>query len=211
MTTLYIVDDHKIFRESLAELMSKQGFKVIGMAGNGKQLLDLLDKSIPDLVIMDIAMPEMDGCEAAKIAMEKYPNLKILTLSSFGDEKYYYLMINAGVKGFVLKNAGINEVKQAATEILEGGSWFSAELMKSVINSMNKKASPDTSVKLSEREQEVLKLICKGLTAEKIAEELNLSHETIRTYRANLLSKTGCSNAPALVLYAIKNRIIELN
>ncbi|HAN76365.1 MAG TPA: DNA-binding response regulator [Bacteroidales bacterium] len=210
MTTLFIVDDHKIFRESLAELMTKQGFKVIGMAGNGKQLLELLDKSIPDLVIMDIAMPEMDGCEAAKIAMEKYPNLKILTLSSFGDEKYYYLMINAGVKGFVLKNAGINEVKQAATEILEGGSWFSAELMKSVINSMNKKTTTDASVKLSERELEVLKLICKGLTAEKIAEELNLSHETIRTYRANLLSKTGCSNAPALVLYAIKNRIIEL-
>jgi len=75
---------------------------------------------------------------------------------------------------------------------------------------MNKKTTTDASVKLSERELEVLKLICKGLTAEKIAEELNLSHETIRTYRANLLSKTGCSNAPALVLYAIKNRIIEL-
>lgn len=119
-------------------------------------------------------------------------------------------MVQAGVKGFVVKNAGINELKQALTEIYEGGNWFSAELLQNVMYSLNQKSVEDNKAKLSDRETEVLKLICKGLTAEKIAEQLNLSHDTIRTYRANLLAKTECPNAPALVMYAIKNKIIEI-
>ncbi len=210
MTTIIIVDDHQIFRESLVELLTKQGFKILGSAGNGKQLLSLLESLTPDLVIMDIAMPEMDGYEASQKALEKYPDLKILTLSSFGDEKYYYQMVQAGVKGFVVKNAGINELKQAINEIVGGGSWFSNELLQKVISSLNKKPATDNSTKLTEREIEVLGFICKGLTAEKIAEELCLSQETVRTHRANLLSKTGCSNAPALVMYAIKNKLIDI-
>jgi len=210
MITIIVVDDHKIFRESLAELLTKQGFKVIGTAGNGKELLSLLETALPDIVIMDISMPEMDGYEASKRAIEKYPELKILTLSSFGDEKYYYQMVQAGVKGFVLKDSGIREVKQAILEIAGGGSWFSNELLQKVITSLNKKPLIESANKLTEREMEVLNLICKGLTAEKIGEELNLSQETIRTHRASLLSKTGCSNAPALVMYAIKNKLIEI-
>jgi len=210
MTTIIIVDDHQIFRESLVELLTKQGFKIIGSAGNGKQLLSLLESITPDLVIMDIAMPEMDGYEASQKALEKYPDLKILTLSSFGDEKYYYQMVQAGVKGFVVKNAGINELKQAIYEIVAGGSWFSKKKKKKVISSLNKKPATDNTSKLTEREIEVLDFICKGLTAEKMAEELCLSTETVRTHRANLLSKTGCSNAPALVMYAIKNKLIEI-
>jgi DNA-binding NarL/FixJ family response regulator len=210
MITITIADDHQIFRESLSELLSKQGFKVLGTAANGKQLLVLLEKSIPDVVIMDISMPEMDGYEASMKAIEKYPGIKILTLSSFGDEKYYYEMVQAGVKGFVLKNAGIHELKQAITEIGEGGSWFSNDLLQKVISSLNKKSPKESSLKLTDRELEVLNLICKGYTAEKIAEELCLSQETIRTHRANLLSKTSCHNAPALVMYAIKNKLIEI-
>jgi len=210
MATLIIVDDHLIFRESLTELLTKQGYKIIGMASNGIDFLKLLQKSLPDLVIMDISMPQMDGCEAAKKALENFPDLKILTLSSFGDEKYYYLMIEAGVKGFVLKNSGINELKLAIEEILNGGAWFSNELLQKVITSINKKPKEEAEIKFSDREIEVLNLICKGLTAEKIAEELYLSHETVRTYRANLLSKSGCNNAPSLVMYAIKNKIIEI-
>jgi DNA-binding NarL/FixJ family response regulator len=210
MITITIADDHQIFRESLSELFTKQGFKVLGTAANGKQLLALLEKSIPDVVIMDISMPEMDGFEATQKAVEKYPGIKILTLSSFGDEKYYYQMVQAGVKGFVLKNAGINELKLAITEIAHGGSWFSNDLLQKVISSLNKKSPKEGNLKLTDRELEVLNLICKGFTAEKIAEELCLSQETIRTYRANLLSKTNCHNAPALVIYAIKNQLIEI-
>ena len=210
MTTISITDDHQIFRQSLSELLTKQGFKVIAAAANGKQFLEQLESRLPDLAILDIAMPEMDGREATLKALQKFPDLKILILSSFGDEKYYYQMVQAGVKGFVLKNAGINELKQAIIEIVNGGSWFSNELLQKVISSLNKKPSPENKVKLSDRELEVLNLICKGFTAEKIAEELNLSQETIRTHRSNLLSKTGCANAPALVMYAIKNKIVEI-
>ena len=120
-------------------------------------------------------------------------------------------MVSAGVKGFIVKNAGINELKQAIIEVTNGGSWFSNELLQNVIYSMNKKTKDEHKIKLTDRELEVLKLVCKGLTAEKIAEELNLSFDTIRTYRANLLSKTECNNTAALVLYAIKNKLIEIN
>ncbi len=207
---LLIVDDHKIIRDSLSDILSKQGFQIIGTAVNWKQFLELLDKAQPDIVIMDISMPEMDGHEASVKALERCPDLKILVLSSHTDQKYYYQMVQAGVKGFVVKNAGINELKQALTEIYEGGNWFSAELLQNVMYSLNQKSVEDNKAKLSDRETEVLKLICKGLTAEKIAEQLNLSHDTIRTYRANLLAKTECPNAPALVMYAIKNKIIEI-
>jgi len=105
----------------------------------------------------------------------------------------------------------INELKQAIIEIPNGGSWFSNELLQNVIYSMNKKMSDENKIKLTECEIEVLKLVCKGLTAEKIGEELCLSFDTIRTYRANLLSKTECNNTADLVMYAIKNKIIEIN
>jgi len=210
MITLIVVDDHQIFRESLCELLGKQGYKILASAKNGLQFLPLLEKHQPDVVIMDIDMPEMDGYHAAKKALQDYPDLKILTLSGYGDEKYYYQMVEAGVKGFVLKNAGINELRQAITDIAGGGSWFSSELLQKVIVSMTKKNTDENKTKLSERELEVLRLICNGLTAEKIGEQLCLSQETIRTHRANLLAKTGCSNAPALVMYAIKNKLIEI-
>ncbi len=210
MTSIIIVDDHQIIRDCLNDMFTKQGFKILATASNGKELLSALQTKLPDIVILDIAMPEMDGYEATVKAIEKYPDLKIIILSSLTDQKYYYQMVSAGVKGFIAKNAGINELKQAIIEVASGGSWFSNELLQNIIYSMNKKKVEETKVKLTDRELEVLNLICKGLTAEKIAEELHLSHDTIRTYRANLLSKTECPNAPALVMYAIKHKIIEI-
>jgi DNA-binding NarL/FixJ family response regulator len=191
-------------------MLQKIGYKILATASNGKQFLPLLDQQQPDIVIMDIAMPVMDGYEASCKAIEKYPDLKILVLSSLTDQKHYYQMIQAGVKGFVVKNAGINELKLAIAEIIGGGSWFSNELLQNVIFSMKKVAIEESKIKLTDRETEVLKLICNGLSAEKIAGQLNLSTDTIRTYRANLLSKTECPNAPALVMYAIRNKLIEI-
>lgn len=209
MISIIIVDDHQIFRESLAELLVKQGFNVLALARNGKEFLDLLHQYTPEIVVMDISMPEMDGYEATKQALAKFPDLKIIILSSHSDQKYYYQMVQAGAKGFIVKNAGINELKLAIQEVAGGGSWFSSELLQSIIYSMNKDKVED-KIKLTERELEVLQYICKGYTAERIAEELHLSQETIRTYRANLLAKTECPNAPALVMYAIKHKLIEI-
>lgn len=212
MRTIIIADDHQIFRESLSELLTNKGFKIIGTVANGVELLNLLDqlKQTPDIIIMDIAMPELDGYQTSLKVLKKNRDLKILTLSSFGDEKYYSKMIKAGVKGFVLKNAGIHELKEAIDKIISGGNWFSNELLQKAIIYLNKKQINKEKIQLTQREFEILQLICSGFSTQKIADKLRLSTETIRTYRAALLTKTQCNNAPALVMYAIKNKLIEV-
>jgi DNA-binding NarL/FixJ family response regulator len=209
MIKIFLADDHKIFRESLKRLLLTDKIaEVIGDADNGKQLLELLDWQIPDVVLMDISMPIMDGVEATQKALEKFPDLKVLALSSFCDENNYYKMVAAGAKGFVLKNAGISELELAINEVAFGRSWFSSELLQNVITSFNK-----TSVRepeLTSKEVEILKLICDGLTNDQIANKINLSTDTVKWYRKKLLINTGCSNTAALIIYAIKNSVIEI-
>ena len=209
MVKVILADDHKIFRESLRKLLEMERIaEVIAEAGDGMQLLELLKVHDPELVIMDISMPNMDGVETTKKAIATKPDLKVLTLSSFGDEKYYYKMVEAGVKGFVIKNSGISELEQAISEITSGGSWFSNELLQKVIINISKSASKESE--FSDREIEILKYICDGLTNDQIAEKIHLSPDTIKWHRNNLLSKTGSNNTAALVLYAIKNKLIEI-
>lgn len=211
MLKIILVDDHKMFRESLKKLMVvEQIADVIAEASNGLELIDHLKTLKPDIVLLDIAMPKMDGIEAAKEALKIQPNLKILTLSSFDDHKYYFSMLEAGVKGFVLKNAGIDELRSAITEVANDGNWFSSNLLQNVISSMNSKPSKDQKSELNDRELEILRFICDSLTNEQIAEKINLSKDTVKWHRANILSKTGCTNTAGLVIYAIRNKIIEI-
>jgi DNA-binding NarL/FixJ family response regulator len=211
MITLIITDDHKMFRESIRKILTVEKIaNVIAEAGNGLELLKLLDTHQPELVLMDISMPEMDGIEATQKAIEKQPGLKILALSSFGDEKYYFSMVEAGVKGFVLKNASLAELENAIVEVSNGGSWFSSDLLQKLIMNLNSKSRKESAVALSERELEILKLICQSLTNEQIAEKINLSYDTVKWHRANILSKTGCNNTAGVVIYAIKNHIVEI-
>lgn len=211
MIKLIIADDHRMFRESLRKILTLEGIAdVTAEASNGAELLSLLDTHSPDMVLMDISMPQMDGIEATRKAMEKKPDLKVLTLSSFGDEKYYFNMIEAGAKGFVVKNAGIAELEKAILEVSAGGSWFSSDLLQKVILSISSKAAKENTVELSERETEIVKYICEGLTNEQIAEKVCLSFDTVKWHRSNLLSKTGSSNTAALVMYAIKNKLVSI-
>lgn len=209
MIKILLADDHRIFRESLKKLLTIEKIAdVVAEAGDGEQVLELLKNHTPDVVLMDISMPKMDGVETTRKALEKYPDLKILTLSSFGDEKYYYKMVEAGVKGFVIKNSGIAELQQAINEVAAGGSWFSNELLRQVIVSISKPATKE--IEISERELQILKLICDGLTNDQMAEKLCISPDTVKWHRNNLLAKTGCSNTAALVLYTIKNKLVEI-
>lgn len=211
MIKLIITDDHAMFRESISKMLTlKKTAEIIAEAGNGKELLALLDNYKPDLVLMDIAMPEMDGIEATKKAIEKQPGLKVLTLSSWGDEKYYFHMLEAGAKGFVLKNASLNELEKAIIEVAKGGSWFSSELLQKVILNISSKPKKEIETDLSDRELEILKLICENLTNEQIADKVNLSYDTVKWHRANILSKTGCNNAVGLLLFALKKKLIEI-
>jgi DNA-binding NarL/FixJ family response regulator len=207
-----LVDDHKLFRKGLRMLIDALNrFEVAGEASNGIEFLNLLDQGRPDIVMLDIAMPEMDGIEAARLALMKYPDLKIITLSMFGEQDYYFKMVDAGVKGFLLKNSDFSEVKMALETVMEGGNYFSRELLMNLVNSLKnspEELTPDSP--LSDREKEIILLICKGMSTQEIADSLCLSKRTVDSHRANILLKTGCRNTASLVVYAIKEKLVEL-
>lgn len=209
---IVIVDDHTLFRNGLKILLNNlKDYRVVAEAANGKEFLDLLETTEADLVLLDIEMPVMDGIEAAAIAHEKYPDLKIITLSMYGEEDYYYKMVNAGVKGFVLKNSDIKEVKTALEIVFDGGSYFSSELLENLVNNLKTiKKDKESQTGLSDRELEILVLICQGFSNQEIADQLFISKRTVDKHRANILEKSESKNTAQLVVYAIKNRLVEL-
>ena len=158
-------------------------------------------------------MPEMDGFEAAEKIKELYPDLPIITLSMFGEEEYYFKMVGMGVKGFLLKNSDFDEVYNALVTVMSGGSYFSQELLLNLVNNLQVASIPtetENEDSLSEREKEILILICKGLSNKEIGEQLFISKRTVDKHRANILVKTNCKNTANLVVYAITNNIAEL-
>lgn len=207
-----LVDDHRLFRKGLRMLIDAlEGFEVVGEASNGTEFLEMLEQGEPDVVMLDIAMPEMDGIEAARLALASHPELKIITISMFGEQGYYFKMVDAGVKGFLLKNSDFTEVKLALETVVDGGSYFSRELLMNLVTSLKNspvKSSQDSP--LSEREKEILLLICKGMSTQKIASSLALSKRTVDSHRANILAKTNCRNTASLVAYAIKEELVEV-
>ncbi len=211
---IYLVDDHKLFREGLKLLLSAQKFvHHIYEASNGKEFVENLSFVDCNVVLMDIDMPEMDGVEATKEALRIRPSLKIIVLSMYGDEQYYYKMIDAGAKGFLLKNSGIDKVVAAIQKVAAGESFFSEELLVNILNNMRDNKADTAGAAdndISDRELEILYQVCLGLSNQEIADKLFISKRTVDKHRANLLSKTGCKNTAALVMYAIKNKIIEI-
>jgi DNA-binding NarL/FixJ family response regulator len=210
---IIIVDDHLIFRQGLKSIITLENIaNVIGEASNGLELLKLLTNLKPDLVLMDIDMPHMNGLDATEKAMELMPELKIIAFSMFSDEEYYYKMIDRGVKGFILKTSGIKELENAIQNVMSGDSYFSNELLRKIINNFGHSTNnkPTLQDNLTEREIEILQQICLGLSTDEIAEKLFISPKTVKSHKSNLLEKTVCKNTPALILFAIKNKIVEL-
>lgn len=209
---IVLVDDHTLFRNGLRILLNTlENYQVAGEAANGQEFLDLLENMKPDLVFLDIDMPVMDGITAAKLALKKYPDLKIVTLSMYGEEDYYYKMVDAGVKGFLLKNSDMNEVKSAIETVIDGGNYFSSELLQTLVNSLRSSGTNRTpQTDLSEREIEILILICQGFSNQEIADQLFISKRTVDKHRANILEKSQCKNTAQLVMYAIKNQLVEI-
>lgn len=211
---ILIVEDHDIFREGIKFVLSQvDGYKVIGEAKNGKEFLEFINKKIPDIVLMDITMPEMDGIQASTIALKEYPALKIICLSSHGDEIYYYKMIKAGVMGFLQKKSGKDELELAIDKVSHGMNYFPENILRNIIFKVSNdgESSLKTSeIDLTKREKEILLLICQGYSNNEIGETLFISPKTVDNHRTNLLSKTGTRNSANLVMYAIKNKLIEL-
>ncbi|HEX2968658.1 MAG TPA: response regulator transcription factor [Bacteroidales bacterium] len=212
---VFIVDDHKIFREGLVFMISKmKGFEVVGEAANGKAFLDTIDDLDVDIVIMDIAMPGIDGIAATTKVLEKHPDMKVIALTMFSDEEYYYKMIQAGVTGYILKESGKEELAAALNAVINGENYFSQKILHNIIVNMNnvktfKKNQPE-EIKLTRRENEILTLICQGLSNAEISDKLCLSLRTIEGHKSNLLSKTGVKNSISLVMYAMKNHLVEI-
>jgi len=210
--SLMIVDDHSLFRDGL-KLLLKNFFPevVISEASDGQQFLNILNGFRPDIILIDINMPVMDGIEATKKAVATYPELKIIALSMFGDEAYYYKMIDAGVKGFLLKNSEINEVNDAIEAVLSGDNYFSKELLYNVVKNLRSSGMfADNKIDLSDREIEILELICQGFSNQEIGEKLFISKRTVDKHRSNILTKTNSRNSAQLVMNAIKNHWIQV-
>jgi DNA-binding NarL/FixJ family response regulator len=206
-----LADDHQLFRNGLKILLgSFNEFEVVAEASNGNELLRALETTASDIVLMDISMPEMDGVEATGRLSREMPGTRVIALSMYGEEEYYYRMVDAGAKGFILKDSDITDVHDAIIAVHKGGNYFSQELLYHVINRIKNREQEVKSSSLSKREKEILLKICEGLSNHEIADSLFISKRTVDKHRANLLAKTGSKNTASLILYAIKNRLIEI-
>lgn len=203
-----IVDDHEIFRNGFRMIMKTfSNIELVGEASDGKEFLELIDKVHADIIFMDIKMPNMNGIDATRIALERFPKLKIVALSMFGEEKYLQSMIEAGVIGFLLKNIKRDELEVALKLYNEGRNYYSEELLSFFTK---KYISNKPDAEISKRELEVMQLIAKGFTNQEIADQCFISLRTVEGHKTNLIQKTGSKNVVDLLIYALKNKLIEI-
>lgn len=195
-------------------LASHPDVEVVADVASGEEFLSVLDEVCPDVVFMDYYMPGLNGAETTEQALMRYPEMKIITLSMFGDNAYYTRMMECGAKGFLLKDSEFDEVIEAVKTVNDGGTYFSASLLQSLSNSIKVPYLPMSNIaeqdRLSEREIEILVAICRGLSTQEIADEFFISKRTVDKHRANILEKSGCKNTASLVVYAIKYGLVEL-
>lgn len=216
MIRIALVDDHSLFRRGMRMLLSsQQDLEVVLEAGSGEEFLQSLAECGVDVVFMDYSMPGINGAETTQRALALDPQLKVISLSMFGDNAYYSKMVESGAKGFLLKDSEFDEVLLAVKTVFEGGTYFSPQLMESI--SFAKTSDPYSvggeiaeEDRLSEREVEILVGICQGLSTQEIADKLYISKRTVDKHRANILEKSGSKNTASLVVYAIKYGLVEI-
>jgi len=209
--SLYIVDDHSLFREGLKLLLSNLDFiDQVYEAQNGQQFIEGLAVNPVDIALLDIEMPVMNGVEAARMAKTILPEIKLIALSMYSDENYYLSMIEAGASGFLLKNSNFKEVEKAIVDVYHGKSYLSIEILNNFLKHPHKNSINSSIENLTDREAEILLLICKGLTNGEIADQLVLSKRTIDKHRENLLMKTQSKNTASLVMFALKSGYLEI-
>jgi DNA-binding NarL/FixJ family response regulator len=212
---LAIADDHKIFRNGLkATLEDCADFDLVIEASNGKQLLGMLTEVKPDVILMDIKMPEMDGIQTTSAIKQKYKDVKVLALSMFNEDKYIVDMMKAGASGYLLKNAEPEEIIEAISTVFYKDYYFNEHLSITLIKQLagnNNSNNPSQSLAdFNEREIEVLRLVCQECSNQEIADKICLSVRTVEGYRARLFEKTRSKNLVGLVIFAIKTGIINV-
>ncbi len=216
MAKIVLTDDHILLRNGLAELVAKLGHTILFEADNGQDFITKLDSgNLPDIVLLDINMPEMDGYETSLWLKQNHPQVKVLALSMYNNEASIIRMLKAGAKGYILKDSEPWELKLAIESLATKGYYYSDLVSGKLINAINKIDDDGTDVNtvnnLGEREIEFLKLICTELTYKEVADKLFVSPRTVDGYREQLFAKLNIKTRVGLVMYAIKNGIVNLN
>jgi len=207
-----IADDHQMFIDGIKSILkNEKEITIIGEALNGKLLINQFDTVRPDIVLMDINMPDMDGVEATKLISTKFPSIKVIILSMHSSREFVAGLIEAGASGYILKNTGRKELVEAIQSVSEGKSYYSAAvtdvIMDSFKNPVRKIENPELP-QLTDREKEVLKLIAREFSTKQIAEELFISTNTVETHRKNIMGKINARNMAGLVKYALQHGLI---
>lgn len=211
-----IADDQKLFRKGMAALIeSFENMSIIFEAGDGEELLNLCDTALikPDIILLDLSMPVLNGFDALKILKEKHKDIKVIILTVHEIENFILATVQAGANGYLAKNAEPEEVEKAIREVFKNDFYFTLpmlEMMRKGLVKQTKDIKLGSEANLTAREKEILQLICKQLNSNEIAEKLFLSNRTVEGHRNNLLLKTGSRNIAGLVLYALKHKLIDL-
>jgi len=211
MIKIVIADDHEMVIDGLmAVLENVEDYQVIGKANSGHEVLQLLQKQVPDIILMDIDMPNMNGMECTAYVKKHYSDVKVLILSMHGDAAHIKEVLNKGADGYILKNTGKKELVQAITALLKGRTYFDQAVTNELISdhrSEERKSKSWRMPDLSAREKEIIKLICDEKTQVEISDILSLSEHTVKTHRKNILRKLNVKNTAGLVKFAVENNL----
>jgi len=212
---IVIVDDHTMFRKGIALLINLfPTYEVLFDASNGNDFIQQLkDDNLPDIVLLDIKMQEMDGYATAQWIKNNYPQIKILALSTMDNEAAIIRMIKSGARGYILKDADTTELKDAFDKVISLGYYFNDLVTRKVMSNihlLSEETMPGTMARITEKELKFLKLACSEKTYQQIANEMSVSERTVDGYRESLFQKLNVSSRVGLVLYAIKNGIVNL-
>jgi DNA-binding NarL/FixJ family response regulator len=211
---LLLVDDHKMMREGLAALLHDvPDIQIVGEANDGREALDLIRTLHPDVVVMDVGMPELNGVEATRRIRAEFDGVRVIALSTHTDKRYVHHMLEAGANGYVLKISAHEELIRAVRAASQGRTYLSPEIAGLVVErSTSTNAGRDMSVysTLSSREREVLQLVAEGKTSAETAKEMHISVKTVETHRRNIVQKVGLHGTAELTKYAIREGLTSL-
>lgn len=214
---ILLADDHIIVCDALASLLEADPrFKVVGQAHSGLEALEKIEQLRPNIIVVDIGMPGLNGIEVIKRVKKKDPHIKAIVLSMHKDEAYIYWALRAGASGYVLKQSAARELVDAISQVRLGNTYLSPSISNTVIKGYLRRpqaadAAPDPLALLTDREREILQLVAEGLTSKEIAQKLNLSTRTIDAHRANIMNKLNIHTTPGLVKFAIRHRLTTLD
>ncbi|MFM1552729.1 response regulator transcription factor [Helcococcus ovis] len=202
MTKIILIDDDKLICDSLKIILESKGYEVSGIAYNGVDGFNLFEKTHPDIILMDIRMKEQNGIETSEKILEKYPDAKILLLTTFKDEEYITRAISNGVKGYILKD-NFSSLLSSIETVLSGNIVFDSEVVQNI--SIHKKSNI-TIKNINQKEMEIIKLVAEGLNNKEIAEKLFLSQGTVRNYLSTILDKLNLRDRTQLAIYYLNNK-----